>query len=164
MERKKFVCLYRSSQQFPGIFETFADNFELNLDALTDKNPFLITFLDDFNAKGTTWCNYDTTSYEVCKIEAITSHFGIQKIIKEPSHLIGNSSSCVNLIFASQPNLVIESSCSLLSISKLLPSDSICKIEPKNSLPTTLRMPNLTLLKRKFTSCSKILEMVFLGK
>ena len=84
-----FICLYRSAHQFSGIFETFPDNFQLTLDALTDKNPFLIPFLDNFNTKATTWYNYDTTSHELCKIEAITSHFGIQQIIKEPFHSYG---------------------------------------------------------------------------
>ena len=30
-------------------------------------------------------------------------------MINEPTHIIGDSSSCMNLIFPSQPNLVMES-------------------------------------------------------
>ena len=33
------------------MFKTFADNFELTLDALINKNPFLITVFSDFIAK-----------------------------------------------------------------------------------------------------------------
>ena len=33
----------------------------------------------------------------------------IQQIIKEPTHIIGDSSSCIDLIFTTQPNLVMES-------------------------------------------------------
>ena len=34
--------------------------------------------------------------------------FGLQQLINEPIHLTANSSSCIDLIFRSQPNLVIE--------------------------------------------------------
>ena len=37
-----FLCLYRSPSQTRDIFETFADNFELTLDTIVNKNPFYI--------------------------------------------------------------------------------------------------------------------------
>ena len=40
---------------------------------------------------------------------SIISTFGLQEIINEPTHIIGDSSSCIDLIFISQPNLVMES-------------------------------------------------------
>ena len=46
-----FLCLYRSPSQTWYIFETFADNFELTLDTIVNKNPFLTVALGDFNAK-----------------------------------------------------------------------------------------------------------------
>ena len=49
------------------------------------------------------------TSYEGLNIDAATSQFGLQQLIYEPTHLTGNSSSCIDLIFTSQPNLAIES-------------------------------------------------------
>ena len=48
-----FLCLYRSASQTRDIFETFADNFELTVDTIVNKNPFLIGALGDFNAKRT---------------------------------------------------------------------------------------------------------------
>ena len=44
----------------------------------------------------------------VSKIDAITSQFGLQQLINEPTHLIADSSSCIDLIFTSQPNVVME--------------------------------------------------------
>ena len=46
-----FLCLYRSPSQTQDIFETSADNFELTLDTIVRKNPFLIVALGDFNEK-----------------------------------------------------------------------------------------------------------------
>ena len=43
-----FISLYRSSSQSIDIFEKFTDNFELNLDKVTNKNPYLIGILGDF--------------------------------------------------------------------------------------------------------------------
>ena len=104
-----FLCLYRSPSQTQDIFETFADNFELTLDTIVNKNPILIAVLGDFNTKTTNWYKYDINSYDGLKIDTIISQFSLQQIINEPTHLTANSSSCIDLIFTSQPNLVMES-------------------------------------------------------
>ena len=46
-----FVALYRSPSQSQSNFATFSDNFEMTVDFVSKKNPFLIVFLGDFNAK-----------------------------------------------------------------------------------------------------------------
>ena len=48
-----FLYLYRLPSQTGDIFETFADNFELTLDTIVNKNLFLLVALGDFNAKTT---------------------------------------------------------------------------------------------------------------
>ena len=42
-------------------------------------------------------------------IKAITSQFERKQLIQEPIHILSNSSSCIDLVFTSQPNPVIES-------------------------------------------------------
>ena len=46
-----FLCLFRSFSQTRDIFETYADNFELILDSIINKNQFLIVALGNSNAK-----------------------------------------------------------------------------------------------------------------
>ena len=104
-----FIILYRSPNQCHYDFESFINNFELNLDSVMTNNPFLTVILGDFNAKYSLWYNNDITTYEGSKTDGVTSQFGLQQIIKEPTHIIGDSSSCIDLIFKTQPNLVIES-------------------------------------------------------
>ena len=104
-----FISLYRSPSQSLDVFEKFADNFELNLDKVTNKNPYLIVILGDFNAKSSNWYKHDTTTYEGSKIDAITSQFGLKQLIQEPTHVLTDSLSCIDLIFTSQPNLIMES-------------------------------------------------------
>ena len=40
--------------------------------------------------------------------EPITSELGLQQLICEPTHFIGESKSCIDLIFTNQPNLFLE--------------------------------------------------------
>ena len=78
----------------------------MNLDTLTNNNPFLIVAIGDFNAKTTNWYQNDTTSYKGLKNDAITFQFGLRQLIDEPTHPTGNSSSCIELIFTSQSRLM----------------------------------------------------------
>ena len=99
-----FVSLYCSPNQSQDDFESFANNLELNIDAVTANNPFLTAVLGDFNIKSNLWVKGDKTSYEGSKIHAIASQFGLQQLINEPTHLVADSSSCNGFIFKSQPN------------------------------------------------------------
>ena len=47
----RIVSFYRSPSQSQDDFESFANNFELNIDTATASNTFLTIVLGDFNAK-----------------------------------------------------------------------------------------------------------------
>ena len=87
-----FVALYRSPSQTQDAFEKFSDNLELNLGTLSQKNPFLVVAIGDFNAKSKSWYINDSTTSQGNVLENITSQFGLQQIIKEPTHILDNSS------------------------------------------------------------------------
>ena len=59
--------------------------------------------------KSSLWYNNDITTYEVSKIDDVTSQSGLEQIIKERTLIIVDSSLCIDLVFTTQPNLVIES-------------------------------------------------------
>ena len=103
-----FITLYRSPSQSQDDFETFSDNFEMTLETLTQKGSFLTTIIGDFNAKSCNWYSHDKTSFEGSTIESITSQFGLHQLINEPTHLLQSSSSCIDLIFTSQSNIVVN--------------------------------------------------------
>ena len=104
-----FIVLYRSPSQSQDDFETFLKIFEINLDTILASNTFLIVFLGEFNVKSNLWCKSGKTSYEGSKIDSITSQFGLEQLISEPTHHTRNLSSYIDLIFASKANLVMES-------------------------------------------------------
>ena len=55
------------------------------------------------------WYNKDKTSFEGNTIKNVNLQLGLHKIINEPTHILENSLSCIELIFTSQPKMVIES-------------------------------------------------------
>ena len=101
--------VFNTASQTQDKFQTFKSNLKLNLDALLCGNPFLTVMIGDFNAKSEDWCSVDTTSSECSELDFLTSQFGLSQIIKNPTHIINNSRSCIDLIFTSQPNMVIDS-------------------------------------------------------
>ena len=94
--------MYRSPNQSQDEFETLANKLELILDKIFETNPFLVIALREFNAKL-------SRCYKNDKITNLTSHYGLKQIINEPTHIRNNSSSCIDLVFTSQPNLIMES-------------------------------------------------------
>ena len=104
-----FISLYRSTSQTLDNFETFSKNFELNLENIVHKNPFLVVVIGDFNAKSGKWHCQEKSTFEGNVIDNITSQFGLYQVIKEPTHILSTFSSCIDLIFTSLPNLIIDS-------------------------------------------------------
>ena len=104
-----FIALYRSPSQSQNLFESFKENLELNLESAVQNNPFLLALLGDFNAKSSNWCKNDITTTEGKAIENISSQFGLHQMVNEPAHILEPSSSCIDLIFTSKPDLITES-------------------------------------------------------
>ena len=101
--------LYISPIQNQDEFDSFSKNLEITLDKLALNNPFMLVVIGDLNAKSKNWYPSDRTTYEGNIIETITSHFGLHQLIHDPTHILGKSSSCIDLIFTSQSNMVVNS-------------------------------------------------------
>ena len=101
-----FIHLYRSPSQKQ---DEFKSNLEINLDVLSASNPFLTVIIGDFNAKSSNWYLNDVTRFEGLQIEFLASQFAMSQVINEPTHILDNSKSCIDLIFTSQPNMIMDS-------------------------------------------------------
>ena len=106
-----FIILYRSPSQTHVDFETF----EIKLDKNNKRFPFLTLALCDFNAKSQTWCKRDKISCEVSTLYKDSNIHGLDQLLNEPAHLLDSLSSCIDLIFTSQPKVIMES-CVQLSL------------------------------------------------
>ena len=105
----RFSCLYRSPSQTQVEFETCLKNFELTLDKIQENNPFMTIVLGEFNAKSNNWYKSDIISLEGSKVDTIVNSYDLNQLIQEPTYILNLSSSCIDLIFTLQPNLVMES-------------------------------------------------------
>ena len=78
----------------------------MTLEALAQKGSFPTTITGDFNAKSCNWYSHDKKGFGGSTIESITS----EQLIKNLTHLLQNPPACIDLIFTSQLNIVVESS------------------------------------------------------
>ena len=107
-ENKKCIlaCLYRSSSQSSDEFDTFLIKFEDMIELIFDFDPNIVLILGDFNAKLSSWKIDDNDTLEGISINDITSSYGLTQIISDPTHILPNSSSCIDLIFCNQTNMI----------------------------------------------------------
>ena len=84
-----------TSYQSHDEFSLFMKNLELKLDKATNYNSFLVVALGDFNAKSRNWCIDDKTKFERTRPDPLTSQNHLHQIIKEPTHILDLSSSCI---------------------------------------------------------------------
>ena len=61
----------------------------------------------DFNAKSSNWYLNDITCFEGW--EFLASQFAMPQLINEPTHILDNLKSCIDLIFTSQPYMIMDS-------------------------------------------------------
>ena len=81
----------------------------MTLQTLAQKGSFLATTIGNFNTKSCNWYSHDKTSFEGSTTGSMISQFGLYQLINKPTNLLQSSSSCIDLVFTSQPNIVIES-------------------------------------------------------
>ena len=62
----------------------------------------------DFNAKSPRWCSLDKDNAEGQEINSLTSACGYSQLINKPTHITKESSSWIDLLSATSPNLIRE--------------------------------------------------------
>ena len=76
---------------------------------LLRKKPFFSIILGDLSAKSKCWWSLEKKSKEDDSLFLISSASGYTQLINSETYIIGNSSSCIDLVFTQQPNLVASS-------------------------------------------------------
>ena len=100
--------MYRSPSQTQDEFEEFCNDLKLLLSSVNDVNATLSVITGDFNTKSSRWWSLDKDNAEGRKINSLTSACGYSQLINKPTHVTKESSSCIDLIFATSPNLIRE--------------------------------------------------------
>ena len=80
-----------------------------NLNYTTSNNSLFTIILGDFNARSSVWWTKDITTTKDTQLESLTSVQRFHQLMLQPTHLLPQSSSCIDLIFTDQPNLIVDS-------------------------------------------------------
>ena len=87
----------------------FLINFEQLIGDIIAKNPLFVLITGDINVRSSNWWKNDLSTSEGTQVDSLTTSYGLSQIVSDPTHILLNSSSCIDLIFTNQPNLVTES-------------------------------------------------------
>ena len=92
--------MYRSPNQTSNDFNSFTTNLEKLVINLSSTNIHFILMIGDFNAKLSNWSSNDTATAGGAQLDYLTSLYGMKQCVTEPTHILENSSSCIDLIFS----------------------------------------------------------------
>ena len=101
--------MYRSPSQNTESFYSFLKKLELIIQNLKDTRPHCIILTGDFNCRSDSWWVEDEVTTEGTKLSELCDSYCLNQLIEEPTHILGNSLSCIDLIIADKPNLFIDS-------------------------------------------------------
>ena len=105
-----FTCVYRSPSQNRDDMEMFLTGFEQICSDIALESPACSLVIGDFNAKCTSWWYDGENNPCGLELQLLSNILGYTQLIKEPTHFQPNKlPSCIDLIFVSQPNLVVKS-------------------------------------------------------
>ena len=125
------AVLHRSPSQNSLEFDNFILTFEMMLSDINSSNPHFSIIIGDFNVRSNNWWQGDTQTSEGSQIDYLTTSYGFQQLIPDPTHILKNSSSCIDLISTDQPNLITDSSTHLSLHPNCHHNITFCKINLK---------------------------------
>ena len=159
--KKGYVTvLYRSPSQNSLEFDNFILKFEMMLSDINSSNPHFSIILSDFNARSNNWWQGDTQTSEGSRIDYLTTSYGFQQLISEPTRILKNSSSCIHLIFTDQPNLITDSGTHPSLHPKCYHKITFCKINLKITYPPPYRRLVWDFKRANISSVRKAITMV----
>lgn len=109
IKRVFLTLIYRSPSQTLDEFNLFKQKLDMTLSSINNYSPYLSLLLGDLNARNTTWWEDDITNTYGTDMYDLASLNGLHQLIDEPTHILPNSSSCIDLIFSSTTSSIIES-------------------------------------------------------
>ena len=97
-EKCFLTCIHRPPSQNQDEFENFCTNFDILLNNINDKLLLFSIVTNDFNARCSRWWKNDITSFQGQELDSLTLSAGYNQLIDEPTPIINNSISCIDLI------------------------------------------------------------------
>ena len=102
------IVNYHSPSQTSSQFDDFLSNFEKLFDDVQIFQPAFTVILGDFSARSKLWWSGDSTTIEGTRLDSLVSTHGFHQLISEPTHILENLLSCIDLIFTDQSSLIVD--------------------------------------------------------
>ena len=99
--------MYSSPSQYSIEFESFLSGFEDMLGSVRFLKSQFTVILGHFNPRSSTWWSSDITNVNGTLVDSLTTH-GFKQLISDATHILPQSTSCIDLIFTDQVNYVID--------------------------------------------------------
>ena len=134
-ERCFHTCLYRSPSQNLEQFQSFGDSLDILINNINSRNLTVLIIGGDFNGKCSKWYSFDTSENIGKEPDVITSTAGYARIIDKSTHFTSNSSSSIDLMFTSNPSIIVYSGIEKSLCSSRYPDIVYGKINFRVSFP-----------------------------
>ena len=108
-KRSFITVIYRSPSQTMEQFSLFRQKWEETIVNINDCSPDISLYIGDFNARNSNWWQNDLTNRQGVEIIDLTSQYNLHQVIDKPTHILPNSASCIDLIFTSANDLIVDS-------------------------------------------------------
>ena len=79
-------------------FEMFIQRIELLTDYMRDEKPHCIIFAGDFNSRCKQWWPEDNEDHQGIALDEFIESNALFQLIDQPTHILENSKSCIDLI------------------------------------------------------------------
>ena len=79
------------------------------LSKMSTESQYSVIITGHFNCRSSQWWENDIDNEESKIFEPFTSDLGKHQLISEPTHIMGDSKFCIDVIFTGQPNLFLGS-------------------------------------------------------
>jgi hypothetical protein len=74
------------------------------------ENPYCIIGTGDYNAHHKDWYHKDTTNEAGITLKEILDKHSLHQLVTEPTYIVSNACTCVDLVYTDQPNLITQNS------------------------------------------------------
>ena len=110
-DNKKIIVsvIYRSPSQNNYDYDLFLSKLERLLRDISKCKLTVSVITADFHARSSSWWSEDINTSEGIKLYSLTNSNRFSQLINELTHIQTNSSSCIDLVFIDQPNLLVNS-------------------------------------------------------
>ena len=75
---------------------------------MRDEKPHCIIFTGDFNCRSQQWWPGDIENEEGVAFDEFIESNNLTQLIDQPTHIINESRSCIDLIITDQPNILVD--------------------------------------------------------